>query len=68
MTWDAAVEAERPWLIDFYCCEGGASEGYFRAGWRVCGVGGYWVAYDPMTKEYRCVNHIGQDHENGSTR
>lgn len=30
--------SEGPWLIDFYCCEGGASEGYHRAGWRVCGV------------------------------
>ena len=38
MTWDAAIEDECPWLIDFYCCEGGASEGYFRSGWRVCGV------------------------------
>jgi DNA (cytosine-5)-methyltransferase 1 len=29
---------DRPWLIDFYCCEGGASVGYHRAGWRVVGV------------------------------
>lgn len=38
MTWDAVVDDQRPWLVDFYCCEGGASEGYYRAGWRVAGV------------------------------
>lgn len=27
----------------------------------VCGMGGYWVAYDPQTEEQRCVNHIGFD-------
>jgi hypothetical protein len=36
----------------------------------VCGMGGYWVAYDPQTEEQRCVNHIGfdtfPDHTNGS--
>lgn len=29
----------------------------------VCGMGGYWVAYDPTTKEQRCVNHIGSTPE-----
>jgi DNA (cytosine-5)-methyltransferase 1 len=29
---------KQPVLIDFYCCEGGASEGYSRAGWSVVGV------------------------------
>lgn len=24
-----------------------------------CGQGGYWVGYDPTTREQRCVNHIG---------
>lgn len=28
----------RPWLLDLYCCEGGASEGYRRAGFDVYGV------------------------------
>lgn len=25
----------------------------------VCGMGGYWVAYDPTTDSIRCVKHIG---------
>lgn len=25
----------------------------------VCGMGGYWVAYDAQAGEQRCVNHIG---------
>lgn len=29
----------------------------------VCGMGGYWVAYDSTTKEQRCVNHIGSTPE-----
>ncbi len=29
----------------------------------VCGMGGYWVGYDPTTKEQRCVNHIGSTPE-----
>lgn len=28
----------RPRMLDLYCCEGGASEGYRRAGWKVYGV------------------------------
>lgn len=29
----------------------------------VCGMGGYWVAYDPTTDSVRCVNHIGSTPE-----
>jgi hypothetical protein len=29
----------------------------------VCGMGGYWVAYDPTTDSQRCVNHIGSTPE-----
>lgn len=28
----------KPLILDLYCCQGGASEGYARAGWRVVGV------------------------------
>lgn len=30
--------AGKPWLLDLFCCEGGAAEGYLRAGWAVVGV------------------------------
>lgn len=29
----------------------------------VCGMGGYWVAYDTTTDSVRCVNHIGSTPE-----
>lgn len=32
------MEAERPTLLDLFCCEGGAAMGYHRAGFRVVGV------------------------------
>jgi DNA (cytosine-5)-methyltransferase 1 len=35
---DAVTMAGRPILIDFFCCEGGASTGYHRAGFDVFGV------------------------------
>lgn len=38
MSWDAAVEAYRPRLLDGFCGAGGAGEGYRRAGFRVTGV------------------------------
>lgn len=28
----------RPLLVDLFCCEGGASSGYYNAGWSVLGV------------------------------
>ena len=28
----------KPWLLDAFCCAGGAARGYQRAGWRVFGV------------------------------
>lgn len=38
MTWDAAMDAERPRLLDLYSCAGGAAMGYHRAGFDVVGV------------------------------
>lgn len=38
MTWDAAMEDERPRWLDLFSCAGGAAMGYHRAGFRVYGV------------------------------
>lgn len=38
MTWEAAMDARRPRLLDLFCCEGGAGMGYHRAGFEVVGV------------------------------
>lgn len=32
------MTGDRPWIIDTFCCEGGATRGYQRAGFRVLGV------------------------------
>ena len=38
MTWDAAMDARRPRLLDLFGGAGGAGEGYRRAGFEVVGV------------------------------
>jgi hypothetical protein len=34
----AALTMSKPWVLDLYCCAGGAARGYQRAGFRVVGV------------------------------
>jgi DNA (cytosine-5)-methyltransferase 1 len=36
--WAMTPESERPRLVDFFCCAGGATKGYQRAGFHVTGV------------------------------
>lgn len=35
---DSLFPGREPWLLDLFCCQGGAANGYQRAGWRVFGI------------------------------
>lgn len=50
------AEVSRPKLLDTYCCEGGASEGYRRAGFDVFGVD---LFEDYSQKRYPFPSHKG---------